>query len=191
VDAKSSGIVCTLLKTLAGDKQCELVFDDVKITQQNLLGKPGHGWDHIEKVLPKIAIAKCAEMIGGAQQVLDMAVDYAKERKQFGHPIGSYQAMQHYCANMSIAVDSSRLITYQAAWMLNEGLPCIKEVSIAKAWVGEAYHQVSMLAAEIHASIGLSMDHDLPLYYRRAKAAELIFGDSDFHKEIVAREAGL
>jgi alkylation response protein AidB-like acyl-CoA dehydrogenase len=92
---------------------------------------------------------------------------------------------------MSIDVDSLRLITYQAAWMLNERLPCIKEVSIAKAWVGEAYHQVSMLAAEIHASTGLTMDHDFPLYYRRAKAAELAFGDADFHREIVAREAGL
>ena len=191
LDAKSPGVGCILLKTLAGDKQCEVIFDNVKFPQHNLLGELGHGWDYIERILPKVTIAKCAEMVGGAQQVLEMAVSYAKGRVQFEHPIGSFQAIQHHCANMAIDVDSLRLITYQVAWMLSEGLPCAREVSIAKAWVGEAYHRVSMLAAEIHASIGLTMDHDFPLYYRRAKAAELVFGDGDFHREIVARMAGL
>jgi len=191
VDAGSPGVSCSLLKTLAGDKQCEVILDNVKVPHQNLLGERGRGWDYIERVMPKVTIAKCAEMVGGAQQVLEMAVSYAKERVQFGHPIGSFQAIQHHCANMSIDVDSLRLIAYEAAWMLDEGLPCIREVSIAKAWAGEAYHRVTMLAAELHASIGLTMDHDFPLYYRRAKAAELIFGDGDFHREIVAREAGL
>ena len=191
VDTKSPGISCSLLKTLAGDKQCEVIFEKVEVPQQDVLGKVGHGQNYIERVLPKITTAKCAEMIGGAQKVLEMAVSYATERKQFGHPIGSFQAIQHYCANMAMDVDTARYITYKAAWMLNEGLPCAKEVSIAKAWVGQAYHRITMLAAEVHGSIALTIDHDFPLYYRRAKTAELIFGDADFHREIVARETGL
>lgn len=191
VDTGSPGIGCTLLKTLAGDKQCEVTFDKVKVPHRSLLGESGRGWVYIEKVLPRIITVKCAEMVGAAQRLLEMTVTYAKQRKQFGHPIGSFQAIQHYCANMATDVDSSKYITYKAAWMLSEGLPCAKEVSIAKAWVGQACHRVTMLAAEVHGAIGLTMDHDFPLYYRRVKAAELIFGDADFHREIVAREAGL
>ena len=191
VDTESPGIKFTMLKTLADDKQCEVTLDKVKVPTQNLLGEPGQGWKYIEKVLPKIVTAKCAEIVGIAQQVLEMTVNYAKERKQFGHPIGSFQAIQHYCANMAMDVDSSKYVTYKAAWMLSEGLPCAKEVSIAKAWVGPACHRVTMLGAQIHASIGLTIDHDFPFYYKQAKTADLFFGNADFHREIVAQEAGI
>ncbi|MFC2040670.1 acyl-CoA dehydrogenase family protein [Chloroflexota bacterium] len=191
VEAKSSGVDYTPLRTLAGDKQYEVNLKDVVVPPQNRLGEAGRGWDYIQRVLPKATIVKCAEMVGMAQQVLEMSVSYAKERKQFGHPIGSFQAIQHYCAGMATDVDSSKYITYQAASLLSEGLACSREVSIAKAWVGPACHRVSMLGAEVQGSIGLSMDHDFPLYYRRIKAAELLFGDAEFHKEMVAQEAGL
>jgi alkylation response protein AidB-like acyl-CoA dehydrogenase len=130
-------------------------------------------------------------MVGGIQQVLEMTVDYAKERKQFDHPIGSFQIIQHYCANMATDVDGARFTTYQAAWMLSEGLPCTKEVAIAKAWMGEAYGRVITLAHQIHGAIGVTIDHDLQFYTRRGKAAELSFGDADFYREIVAQEMGL
>ncbi|MFH1169714.1 MAG: acyl-CoA dehydrogenase family protein [Chloroflexota bacterium] len=191
VDAEDAGVNRTLLRTLGGDKQCEVSFNGAVAAREQMLGEAGKGWDYIEKVLPRITIAKCAEMVGGAQQVLDMTVNYAKERKQFGHPIGSFQAVQHHCANMAADVDTSKYATYRAAWMLNEGLPCVKEVSAAKAWVGQACHRVTMLGAQVHGSIGLTIDHDFPLYYRQAKTGELLFGDSNFHREIVAREAGL
>ena len=191
VDGKSPGISTTLLKTIAGDKQCEVTFDNVRVPQKNMLGERDKGWPVVAKILQKATVAKCAEMIGGAQASLDMSVAYAKERIQFGRPIGSFQAIQHHCANMVTDVDGSRFLTYQAAWMVSEGLPAVMEVSMAKAWVNEAYRRVTQLGHQIHGGIGFCMDHDMPLYFKRAKAAEPTFGSADWHREIVARELGL
>ncbi|HJX70255.1 MAG TPA: acyl-CoA dehydrogenase family protein [Dehalococcoidia bacterium] len=188
LEAKSPGINYTLLRTLAGDKQCEVGFDRVRVPKWNMLGKPNHGWAIVEKVLQKAIVAKCAEMVGGAQQALEISVSYAKERKQFGRPIGSFQVIQHYCANMATDVDSSRFLTYQAAWRVSQGLPCTREVAIAKAWVSEAYRRVTAQGQQIHGGIGFTKEHDMPLYYKRAKAAELSFGGVDSQLEIVAGE---
>lgn len=191
VDAKSPGVRVTLLKTLGRDKLCEVVFEDVKVPEKSLVGKLDSGWPIIKSILRKATVAKCAEMVGGAQASLDMAVNYAKERVQFNRPIGSFQAIQHYCANMVTDVDGSRFITYKAAWTESEGLPSDMEVSMAKAWTSEAYKRVAVLAHQIFGAIGFTMDHDMHLYFRRAKAGELAYGDADFHREIVAAQLGL
>ncbi len=191
VDAKSPGIKCTLLNTLARDKQNEIVFKNVKVPEKNILGKLNQGWRVVKDILENAAVAKCAEMVGGSQAILDMSVQYAKERSQFGRPIGSFQAIQHYCANMLTDVDGSRYLTYEAAWKISEGLPAAKEVSIAKAWVNDASHRVSILGHQIYGAMGFSMEIDLHLYYRRAKAGAQAFNDSSHHREIIARELGL
>lgn len=191
VDGKSQGIVCMPLQTIAGDKQHEVVLDKVAVPSQRLLGELDQGWNYIKKVLQKAAVAKCAEMIGGAEYVLEMTIDYAKERVQFERPIGSFQAIQHHCANMATDIDGARFITYEAAWMLSERLPCTKEIAMAKAWVSDAYHRATILGHQIHAGAGFIIDHDMPLYFRRAKEAEVAFGDADFNREIVAQELGL
>ncbi len=191
VDAKNPGIGYTVLKTIAGDKLCEVVFDQVRVPRDNILGQVNQGWREVQKTIQRAAVAKCCEMIGNIQQVLEMTLDYAKERKQFGRPIGSFQIIQHYCADMATDVDGARFSTYQAAWMLSEGLPCTKEVAIAKAWVGEASQRVITSAHQIHGAIGVTMEHDLHFYTRRAKASELTFGDANFYREIVAQEMGL
>lgn len=191
VEAKSPGISCTALQTMAGDKLYEVVFDQVKVSSENILGRLDDGWGIVQRTIERAAVAKCCEMVGAMQQVLDMTVDYAKEREQFGRPIGSFQVIQHYCTNMATDVDGSRFSAYQAAWRLSQGLPCAKEAAIAKAWMGEAYGRVVTLAHQIHGAIGCTIDHDLQLYTRRGKAAELTFGDVDFNREIVAREMGL
>ncbi len=191
VDAKNPKINYTVLKTIAGDKLCEVVFDQMPIPEANILGRLNQGWSAVQKIIQRAAVGKCCEMVGNIQRVLEMTVDYAKERKQFDRPIGSFQAIQHYCADMATDVDSARFSTYQAAWMLSEGLPCTKEVAIAKAWIGEASQRVFALAHQIHGAIGATIEHDLHFYTRRAKAAELAFGDADFYREIVAKEMGL
>jgi alkylation response protein AidB-like acyl-CoA dehydrogenase len=191
VDARSRGLKCTLLKTLARDKQCEVVFDSVTVSEESIVGERDGGWPIVKDVLQKATVAKCAEMVGGAQAALDMAVNYAKERVQFGRPIGSFQAIQHYCANMATDVSGSRFVTYKAAWKVSEGLPAALDVAIAKAWASEAYGRVTLSAHQIFGAIGFTMDHDIHLYYRQAKAAEIIFGDADFQRAIVARELGL
>ena len=191
VDAKSPGISHTVLKTIANDKLCEVVFDQLKVPKENILGELNQGWKEVQKIIQRAAVAKCCEMVGCIQQALDMTVDYAKERKQYDRPIGSFQVIQHYCADMATDVDGTRLSTYQAAWMLSEGLPCTQEVAIAKAWAGEACQRVMALAHQIHGAIGVTIDHDLQYYTRRAKAAEVSFGDASFYREIVAQEMGL
>ncbi|MDO8472978.1 MAG: acyl-CoA dehydrogenase, partial [Dehalococcoidia bacterium] len=157
----------------------------------HIVGKAGHGWEVIERTLRRSAVGKCLEMVGGAQQVLEMTVQYAKDRVQFDKPIGSFQAVQHHCANMVTDVDGSRLIAYQAAWMMSEGISCNKEVSMAKAWVSDAYRRVVSLGHQIHGGVGFTKDHDMQLYFRRAKAAEIAYGDGDFQRELVATEMGI
>jgi alkylation response protein AidB-like acyl-CoA dehydrogenase len=191
VDGKSPGISSTVLKTIANDKLCEVVFKGVKVPKENILGGLNQGWSEVQKIIQRAAVAKCCEMVGCIQQALDMTVSYAKERKQYDRPIGSFQVIQHYCADMATDVDGTRLATYQAAWMLSEGLPCTREIAIAKAWAGEACQRVMALAHQIHGAIGVTIDHDLQYYTRRAKAAEVSFGDASFYREVVAQEMGL
>ncbi len=191
VDGKSAGITVTPLKTVAADKQCEIVFDDVKVAKSSIVGEPNQGWKVIAKTLEKAAVGECALMLGGAQQVLDMTVSYVKERVQFGRPIGSFQTIQHKCASMLTYVEGMRYITYRAAWMLSEGLPCTTEVSQAKAWCSEAYRHVCQDGLHLHGAIAFTKDHDLELYFRRQRSNELLFGDMDFHREIVAQQMGL
>jgi alkylation response protein AidB-like acyl-CoA dehydrogenase len=191
VDSKSPGVKCTLLKTLARDKQCEIIFDKVSVPKNNILGGLNRGWQVVQDVLQKAKVAKCAEMVGGAQAALDMAVAYAKERVQFNRPIGSFQAIQHYCANMVSDVDGSRFVTYKAAWKVSEGLPAAFDVAVAKAWTGSAYGRVTLTGHQIFGAVGFTMDHDMHLYYRRAKAGDIMFGDSAFQRKIVAQELGL
>jgi alkylation response protein AidB-like acyl-CoA dehydrogenase len=190
-DAKNPKIKYTVLKTIAGDKLCEVIFDRVLVPVTNVLGRLNPGQSTVRRIMQRAAVGKCCELVGSIQRVLEMTVDYAKERKQFGRPIGSFQVIQHYCADMATDVDSARFSTYQAAWMLSEGLLCTKEVAIAKAWVGQASQRVFALAHQIHGAIGVTVEHDLHYYTRRAKAAELAFGDADFYREIVAGEMGL
>jgi alkylation response protein AidB-like acyl-CoA dehydrogenase len=190
-DAKSQGISYTPLITIASDKQCEVIFDKVRVPRTSILGELDQGWGVVEKALQYAAIAKCAEMVGAAQQVLEMSVEYAKQRVQFERPIGSFQAIQHHCANMLIDIDGMRYLTYQAGWLLSEGLPAAKEVAMAKAWVSQAIRRVTALGHQIHSGVGYTMDHDLQLYFRRGKAAEVIFGDANFHRELIASQLGL
>ena len=191
VPRDAGGLTQTVLKTIASDRQSEVVFENVQVPASAVLGGVNAGWATIAKVLDWGAIGKCAEMSGGGQQVLDMTVEYVKQRTQFGRPIGSFQAIQHHCANMATDVEGSRYITYQAAWRLSEGLPARREVAMAKAWVSDAYRRVCALGHQSHGAIGFTKEHNMQLFSRRAKAAELAFGDSDYHLEAVATSIGL
>jgi len=191
VEAKAPGISCEVMPTIGMDKLCEVRFEDVLVPGKNLLGELDKGWAVVEKTLEKGAIAKCAESIGGMQACVELTVAYSKDRVQYDRPIGAFQALQHIMADMWIAMETSRYLVYEAAWMESEGLPCAKEVSMAKAYVNEAYKDVTKWAVRLHGAIGTSRDHDIPLYYRRAKAVDTAFGSTDFHKKLVAERIGL
>ncbi|MBM3947031.1 MAG: acyl-CoA dehydrogenase [SAR202 cluster bacterium] len=191
IDRNTPGIRQTLLKTIASDRQSELAFRNVRVPKNAVLGEVNKGWQVLEKLLQYAAVAEASRMVGMAQQALDMSVDYAKNRVQFGRPIGSFQAIQHKCADMVTNVDGARYITYLAAWKLAEGEDAPMEVSMAKAWCSDALRWVSAQAQQIHGGIGFTKEYDLQLYFRRIKAAEIHYGDADFHRERVAQLLGL
>jgi len=191
VEGRSPGIDMRPLATIAGDRQFEVTFERVDALRENRLGSQDRGGVHLETILQKCAVCKCAEMVGGAQRVLDMATAYAKEREQFGRPIGSFQAVQHHCSNMLMGIEGSRYLTCKAAWMLKENIPCVRLVSAAKAWTSDTYRQVVRLGHQVMGATGYMIEHDMPLYSRRAKVAEMAFGDGRYHRGIVARMSGL
>jgi alkylation response protein AidB-like acyl-CoA dehydrogenase len=183
VDARAAGITSILLQTISPDKQGEVIFDNVKVPRENVLGEIDNGWPILEKIMEKAAVARCAEMVGGSERVLDMTITYAKDRTAFGHPIGAYQSIQHRCADMLIDIESSKYATYQAAWRLSAGLPAAKEVAVAKSWVSQAFRRVVTSAHQVHGAIGFTEDHVLHWFTRRARAQEVSYGDADFHLE--------
>lgn len=191
IDKKSPGISMTPLKTISGDKLFEVKLNGVKVPAENLLGGGEQDAGDLERVLQQASLAKCAEMVGGADRVLEMTVDYAKQRVQFDRPIGSFQAIQHHCANMLIDLDCSRYLTYYSAWMLSEGISCEKEIAMAKAFTSDAYINITTLGQQIHGGTGLIKEHDMQIYFRRAKASALSLGNATFQRKMVAREMGL
>jgi alkylation response protein AidB-like acyl-CoA dehydrogenase len=188
VPANSQGLTVNQLSTISSDRQCEIAFEDVTVPAQAVLGEVDGGWPIIQRALHRATAGKCVEMLGGADAVLEMTVEYAKQRTQFGRPVGTFQAVQHHCANMATDVEGCRQIAYHAAWRVSEGDSAEREVSMAKAWVSAAYQRVCNLAHQCHGAIGFTKEHDLQLYTRRAKVQELTYGDVNYHKELAMQQ---
>jgi alkylation response protein AidB-like acyl-CoA dehydrogenase len=190
VAGDAAGLVRTPLVTLdATRKQARLDFADVAAT---LVGAEGDGWRVLSAVLDLAAVALTAEQVGGAQRCLDMSVAYAKDRVQFGRPIGSFQAIKHKCADMLLEVESARSAAHYAGWCAAERsdeLPAV--ASLAKAYCSDAYLHVASQNIQIHGGIGFTWEHPAHLYYRRAKSSDLIFGDATYHRELVAQRIGI
>ena len=190
---RTRGLEVTLLPTMDQTRKlCEVALSDVTIGPDALLGAAGAGWAPLARVLDRATVALCAEMCGGAQKVLDMTVEYAKIRQAFGRPIGSYQGVKHRAADMLVDVENSKSITYYAAWALDEGVAeAPLAVSMAKAYVSDAYRRVAAAGIQLHGGIGFTWEHDLHLYFKRAKGSEFTFGDATHHRERVAQLVNL
>jgi alkylation response protein AidB-like acyl-CoA dehydrogenase len=170
-------------------KQARVSFES---TPARLIGTDGQGWDVLSKVLDLIVVGLAAEQVGGAQRVLDMAVEYAKVRVQFGRPIGSFQAIKHKCADMLLEVESSKSAAYYAGWAAaedNDELPSV--ASLAKAYCSEAYFHAAAENIQIHGGIGFTWEHDAHLYFKRAKSSEILLGDATYHRELLAQRIGI
>ena len=191
VDVKAHGVTCTLLPAMFGERQCEVKFDNVKLTRSDMLGGLNRGKEYLERVMRRAAVARASEVLGGLEYVLEISVQYAKDRIAFGKAIGSYQAIQHHCANMLNDLDSCRCMTRRAAWLVSEDLPCALEVSLAKALMGQASRRITALGHEIHGAMAFQHDHDMHLFTKQAVVAEASFGNNAYHGEIVAKELGL
>ena len=191
VDAKDTGLGMEVIPTIAGDRQCKVSFNKVRVSKNSILEDAGQGWHIVDFLLQRAAILKCAEISGACQAVLDMTSTYAKQRIQFDRPIGSFQAIQHKLADMLIDVDGVQYLLYQAAWGISVGSPSQLQISIAKAKASEAYQRICIDGITTHGAIGFSLDHDIGLYYRRVKTAEFAAGGIDLHRENIAAEMGL
>ena len=187
VPSGTNGLNISPMQSIGNERVYEVRLDKVNVPETAVLGPVGGGWPIVEQSIMRATAAQCIEMLGGAQAVLDMTVEYAKGRTQFGRAIGSFQAVQHHCARMATDVEGSKNIAYQAVWRLSEGLPAQKEVAMAKAWIGPAYRRVCGTAHQCHGAIGFTKEHDLQLYTRRAKVHELTYGDANHHKEVAFR----
>jgi len=189
VPKTAPGLTVTLLPTIDETRKlCEVRLDNVSVPSAALLGEKHAGWPALAWVLDRATVALCAEMCGGAQRVLDMTTDYAKIRIAFGKPIGSYQGVKHRAADMRVDVENAKSLTYYAAWAIDEGLAeAPLAVSMARAYTSDAYRKVAGAGIQLHGGIGFTWEHDLQLYFKRAKASEVAFGDATWHRERVAR----
>jgi alkylation response protein AidB-like acyl-CoA dehydrogenase len=190
VDGDADGLTRTPLATMDQTrKQARLDFENVAARP---LGEPGAGWPALSKTLDQAAVGLANEMVGGAQKVLDMSVEYAKVRVQFGRPIGSFQAIKHKCADMLLEVESGKSAAYYAAWAAaedNEELPVA--ASLAKAYCSDAYFHAAAENIQIHGGIGFTWEHDAHLYFKRAKSSEILLGDATYHRELLAQRIGI
>ncbi len=190
VAGDAAGLTRTNLSTMDQTrKQSKLEFSD---TPAKLLGTEGGGWDVLSTVLDLAAVGLSAEEVGGAQKVLEMAVEYAKVRVQFGRPIGSFQAIKHKCADMLLEVESAKSAAYYGMWCaseMNDELPSV--ASLAKAYCSEAYFHAAAENIQIHGGIGFTWEHPAHLYFKRAKSSELLFGDPTYHRELLAQRIGI
>jgi alkylation response protein AidB-like acyl-CoA dehydrogenase len=189
VPKDASGLAITVLPTIDETRKlCEVRFDKVGVPAAALVGELHDGWAPLSRVIDRATVALSAEICGGAQRVLEITIDYAKLRIAFGRPIGSYQGVKHKAADMLVDIENAKSLTYYAAWVFDEGLADAPlAVSMAKAYASDAARRVSSAGIQLHGGIGMTWEHDLQLYLKRAKACEVAFGDASWQRERVAR----
>jgi alkylation response protein AidB-like acyl-CoA dehydrogenase len=187
------GMSVTQMQTLDMTRRwSEVRFDGVELGADALMGAPDKAWPALKRTLEWATAALCAEMVGGAQKVLETSTEYAKTRHQFGKPIGIYQAVSHKLADMLVLSESGRSATYYAAWAVEADAPDRSLASsMAKAYVSDAYRKVAGDGIQVHGGIGFTWEHDMHLYFKRAKASEVTLGDATYHRELVAQALDL
>ena len=191
LDRKAPNISVEPLQTISAHSLFEVTFDNAAAPSDAVLGRPDQGWQPYSQVLARASVLQCGEIVGAAEQVLDLAVNYAKERVQFGRPIGSFQAVQYLCSDIAVDMATTSLLAKQAAWLIDEGLPHEREVAIANAAASAAVHHLTRQAHDVFAGVGFMLEHDLHMFTRRAKYWELNLGDTNDHQEALAVAMGL
>jgi alkylation response protein AidB-like acyl-CoA dehydrogenase len=193
VDPKASGVEITQLKAMDMTRRlCDVALTNVQVASGDVLGAVDGGWPLLERAIQRATGLLSSECVGGAQKVLDMSVEYARERVQFGRPIGSFQAVKHKCAEMLVDVELGRSAMYYAAWAASDEVPeedreLALASSMAKAFCGEMYTRVASNGIHVHGGIGFTWEHDMHLFFKRAKSNEVLLGDPSYHRDKVAR----
>ena len=186
VDTANEGITQSPLVTIAKDKQSKVVFDQVRVPASNMIGIQDQGWPIVNDMLDRGTALLCAQMVGAARKDAELAIEYAKGRVAFGRPIGSFQSIQHMCADMTIWVDGGQMLTFEALWRMDQGLPASIEVSQAKSFCNEKCEAAVRSSQVIHGGIGFMMEFDLHLWFRRVSAWTMRMGTSFEHRARIA-----
>jgi alkylation response protein AidB-like acyl-CoA dehydrogenase len=189
VDSKAAGLTVKPMPGIDASRSLSAVeYNDVFVSDDDVMADSATARAALEYAIDVATLALSAEMVGGMQWLLEASVEYAKTRKQFGKPIGQFQAVQHHCANMLLMTESARSAVYYAAWLMgNDPEQAPLAVSMAKAYASDGYREVGNLAVQVHGGVGFTWDENVHFYYKRAKASELMFGDATFHRERIAR----
>jgi len=186
IPANSEGIEIEKMDSIGGDKIYKIKFSEIKLDDAQLLGQEGDAWKTLSEVFNYGAAGKSSEMSGAASKVMDMTLDYIKDRKQFDRPIGSFQAVQHHAADMAILTKVSTQFARKAAWKLSNSEESILDVNRSKAYVSKAFHDICQISHQLHGAIGYTWDYDLQVYTRKMQHQKLSFGDSNFHQKNIS-----
>jgi len=186
VPSKSDGIEIEKMEAIGGDKLSKVNFQEIKLLDSQLLGKEGEAWKTLSKVFNYGAIGKTSEMSGAAQRVMDMTLNYIKDRKQFDRPIGSFQAVQHHAADMAILTKVSTQFSRKAAWEISNKDNSNINIHRAKSYVSKAFHDVCQISHQLHGAIGYTWDYDLQVFTRKMQHQKLAYGDTDFHQKKIS-----
>ena len=187
VNSNSAGITNIPLTTLAKDKQSQVIFENVSVPKANLIGQVDQGWPIAVAMIERATLLLCAQMVGATRKDAEMAIEYAKNRAAFGRPIGSFQSIQHLCADMTLWVDGAQMLTYEALWKMDEGLPFAVEISQAKSFCNDKCEAVVRSSQVIHGGIGFMMEFDLHLWFRRVTSWTMRLGTSFEHRSKIAK----
>lgn len=189
IDPKSPGVSVNVLTTMdEAYRLCEVQLDRVSVGESQVLGEIDTGWQILEKVLQKASVALAAETVGGSERALEIALQYAKERVQFGKVIGSFQAIKHKLADMLVKLENNRSAVYYAGWALENDAPdAAVAASVAMACGSDTYYQTSGEAIQILGGIGFTWEHDIHLFFKRAKRIEIALGNASYHREKIAQ----
>jgi alkylation response protein AidB-like acyl-CoA dehydrogenase len=181
----SPGLSIKEQRASTGAKFYQLILDKVTVSPQMVLGEPGKGLEIIEPVLLFEAVAKCANIVGSVERVLELTTEYAKSRVQFNHPIGSFQAVQQVCADMVIDVDSIKFATYRAASLLDQGIECAREVAIARLLADAVYERITVSGVKIHGGIGFTMEHEVGFHFLNAIDSKLPYTSDNYYRRLL------
>jgi alkylation response protein AidB-like acyl-CoA dehydrogenase len=186
VDPNADGVTLTQQLSMASDTQYRVDFDGVRVPATNRLGAPGSGWATWSKVMHDGIILASAQANGGAEQALAITTDYAKEREQFGKPLGAFQAISHYLADAATNVAGAKTLTYEAAWARDEGKSIEKLAPMAKLFACQTYRDLTAMAEQVWGGVGFTIEYDIQLYFRRAKQLQLSWWDTRYLEELIA-----
>jgi alkylation response protein AidB-like acyl-CoA dehydrogenase len=187
VDPSAPGVRLTQQFSVASDTQYEVVLDGVRIGADARLGAPGSGWATWDAVMHDAIVLLAAQAMGGARRALDITVQYAKDRRQFDKPLGAFQAIAHYLADAVTAVDGGTSLVHEAAWARATGrVEARRLAAMAKLFACQTYRDLTAMAQQVFGGIGFTVEFDIQLYFRRAKALQVSWWDTRYLEELVA-----